>query len=245
MQRKMSRMMLLLTMTAVVLSGCYFDITGFVVFCDKAELFFDIDEGYPDTYSLQIFRSSDDEAISGAYDVSGDGAITIPYDEPLEEGTELYLAVDGEKYESQTVECSHEGTRTTTWFEPGDDRINRQAYAYASVYCQDDNQRVAIYGIHSMGVGDPDRNDGSGFPAIFVPYEALPPVPTDGNVLISEYRGIAFYRLTTGEYQINAGPDPEGKEYVLIWDGCPSSYIQAYMLQNGVLTQTEVYPRAE
>lgn len=32
------------------------------------------------------------------------------------------------------------------------------------------------------------------------------------------------------------------KEYVVIWDGCLQMYVNAYILQNGVLTQTETYP---
>jgi hypothetical protein len=242
--------MLLFTVVALVLSGCL-EINDAVVYCSRVEIDYSPGYSYDGPYLLRAYRTSDNQPISDAVEVVGDvpGSVTLDFYEEQEEGTSIYLVsqgqTDSESYTDYDVDCSKNGTRATTWFEPGDDRINRQAYAYASVYCQDAEQRVAIYGIHSAGVGDPGRNDGSGFPAIFVPYAELPPVPTDGNVLIAEYANIAFYRLTTGEYQINAGPDFEGKEYVLVWDGCPSSYIQAYILQNGVLTQTEVYPRAE
>lgn len=247
MKRVATKTMLLLSLAAMVLSGCL-DIQDAVVYCNRIVVDYAPGFVYDGPYSLRVLRSSDDVAISDFVPVEGDvsGSVTIEFFEEQAEGTSVYIEVVGQNetntYSDYDVNCSESGTRATTWFEPGDDRINRQAYAYASVYCQADEQRVGIYGIHSTGAGE--FNDGSGFPAIFVPYAELPPTPTDGNVLIAQYANIEFYRLTTGEYQVNAGPDPEGKEYVLIWDGCPQTYIQAYILQNGVLTQTEVYPRA-
>ncbi|MBC7811979.1 MAG: PPC domain-containing protein, partial [Burkholderiales bacterium] len=109
------------------------------------------------------------------------------------------------------------------FFDPGDDRINRQAYAYASVYCDAANNRVAIYGINSDGATVAGGKDGDGFPGIFVPYSDLPATPSaeDGNILIEQSGNIRFYRLTSGEYQVMVGPDSEGKEYVVVWDGCP------------------------
>jgi hypothetical protein len=134
---------------------------------------------------------------------------------------------------------------SNAFFDPGDDRINRQAYAYASVYCDDANHRVAIYGINSDGTSVPGGKDGTGFPGIFVYYFNLPPTPSaeDGNTLIEEYGNIRFYRLTSGEYQVMVGPDSEGKHYVVVWDGCPQTYVQAYIFQNGVMTPTERFPR--
>lgn len=240
----------ILALAVFVLSGCILiDQSGAVVYCDRVELDYSFTSSDFNTYELQIMRLSDGEPLSGTRPVTGDapGSVSFTLDEKQPEGTELYLRIDSTHYTEYAVACSTEGTRvdSSQWFEPGDDRINRQAYAYASVYCDADNQRVGIYGIHSTGAGDPDRNDGMGFPAIFIPYAELPPTPTDSNVQIASYGNIGFYRLTSGEYQINAGPDAEGKSYVLVWDGCPQTYIKAYMLQNGVLTQTEVYPRAD
>ncbi|MBC7812702.1 MAG: hypothetical protein H7175_16220 [Burkholderiales bacterium] len=130
------------------------------------------------------------------------------------------------------------------FFEPGDDRINRQAYAYAAIYCDADLQGVNIYGINSTGAGS--INNGRGFKAIFVPYAELPATPSaeDGNLLIEQFENISFYRLTSGEYQVNVGPDFEGKQYVLVWDGCPQTTIQAYIFWNGVMMPTEIFPRS-
>ncbi len=127
------------------------------------------------------------------------------------------------------------------WFEPGDSRLNRQAYAYAAIYCDADNQRVAIYGIHSQSTDG--EAPGKGFPAIFVSNNALPPTLEHGNTLIQQYLNVAFYRLMSGESQVNAGPDNEGKTYVVVFDGCPNTYMHAYMMQNGVMTPSAVYPR--
>lgn len=116
-------------------------------------------------------------------------------------------------------------------FEPGDGRINLQAYAPAAVYCDAANSRVAIYGIDDAG---------HGYEAIFVAYADLPDTPAS-NQLIAQFEDIRFFRLSTGEYQVSAGPDAEGKEYMLIFDGCPASTAAAYLFDHltGALTQTE------
>ncbi|MBL8120374.1 MAG: hypothetical protein JNJ78_22780 [Anaerolineae bacterium] len=52
------------------------------------------------------------------------------------------------------------------------------------------------------------------------------------NTLIKSYYEFALYKLTTGEYQLNVGPDFENKVHVIIWTGCPaenpyeSSFVQ-------------------
>ena len=151
----------------------------------------------------------------------------------VEEGGEYTFRVDG--FGSSTgpyslrIRASQDGG-SDQWFEPGDDRINRQAYATASIYCDADNSRVLVLGISPTVIGNE---------LLSVPYASLPATPTDSNVLIAQNGNVGFYRLTTGEYQVNAGPDAEGKTYVVIWNGCPMTYQNTYILQNGVLTQSE------
>lgn len=120
-------------------------------------------------------------------------------------------------------------------FNPNDGRINPQAYAPVAIYCDAANSRVAIYGIDA---------DGEGFEAIFVPYSELPETPAS-NLLIEQFGDIRFYRLSTGEYQVSAGPDAEGKEYAALFDGCPWSYVEAYIFDHltGMTTLTEVRTR--
>jgi hypothetical protein len=122
------------------------------------------------------------------------------------------------------------GTNGTKWFEPGDDRINRQAYAAAAIYCDAENSQLVVYGIDAKGNGQQ---------TIVVPYADLPETPADSNALITQQGGVSVYRLVSGEYQLVGAPDAEGKQYVAVWDGCPYTYLNAYILQNGVLTQTE------
>lgn len=52
--------------------------------------------------------------------------------------------------------------------------------------------------------------------------DALPEFPAT-NILIAKNADgtIAFYKLTSGQYQINIGPDPEGKVRVYIFNGFP------------------------
>jgi hypothetical protein len=46
------------------------------------------------------------------------------------------------------------------------------------------------------------------------------------NTLIKEYYEFALYRLTTGEFQLNVGPDAENKVFVVIWTGCPPQEVE-------------------
>jgi hypothetical protein len=83
----------------------------------------------------------------------------------------------------------------------------------------------AEFGLDVWGI---DAN-GEGFKAFYVSGEtlnSLPPLP-DENLLIEATADgyIALYRLTTGEYQINIGPDIEGNVQVVIFTGIPPSNI--------------------
>lgn len=122
------------------------------------------------------------------------------------------------------------------WWSPGDDRLNPDSHAYAAIYCDAEYQRVIIYGVNSPGAGA--ASDGSGYFALQVPYADLPPTPTGANALIAEFEDLRFYRNVHGEYVVIAGPDFEGKEYVVLWDGCPMSYVQRFILQGDRLQRT-------
>jgi hypothetical protein len=53
----------------------------------------------------------------------------------------------------------------------------------------------------------------------------LPETPEE-NLLVDEYYEIALYKLTSGEYQINVGPDADGKVYVLNFNNCPAENVR-------------------
>jgi hypothetical protein len=175
-------------------------------------------DDYPDGVDCDAFDSSriafntSGDADNYTFRVDGFGSSTGPYT--------LTITITDRDYPEGEV----------SFFEPGDDRINRQAYAQAAVYCDAANSRVLILGIDAGG-------DGSEL--LSVPYGDLPAKPTGQHVQIEQAGNVGFYRLATGEYQVNVGPDSEGKTYVAIWDGCPYTYLNAYILQNGVMTQTE------
>ena len=110
--------------------------------------------------------------------------------------------------------CTHEGPAeviTSNGFDPGDGRIKPDAAAPVAVYCHD-------YGIDVYRI-NPDSTGSLVFTATNAEIDAVGKSPPE-NTLIDYYGNIRLYRLTTGEFQVNAGPDSEGKEYVLIWDGC-------------------------
>jgi hypothetical protein len=48
------------------------------------------------------------------------------------------------------------------------------------------------------------------------------------NVLLAEMDGVSVYMLTTGEIQINAGPDSEGKMHIKVLDGIPWTTVYGY-----------------
>jgi hypothetical protein len=54
--------------------------------------------------------------------------------------------------------------------------------------------------------------------------EELPEV----NTLVDSYYEASLYRLTTGEWQVNAGPTTEGKVYVVVFTGCPATNVHEY-----------------
>lgn len=57
---------------------------------------------------------------------------------------------------------------------------------------------------------------------------ALPEVtPEEGYITVdTALKGyIALYKLHTGEYQINVGPDGEGKVYTINFTGCPAENV--------------------
>lgn len=45
------------------------------------------------------------------------------------------------------------------------------------------------------------------------------------NTLIEERGVIALYKLTSGEYQVNVGPDADNKVYVINFTGCPAENV--------------------
>lgn len=73
------------------------------------------------------------------------------------------------------------------------------------------------------------NEQGDGYFAFYVSKEMLDALPENPEVNLEIARTdngqIVFYKLTTGEYQVNIGPDSEGKVQVVIFDGIPPTNV--------------------
>lgn len=105
-------------------------------------------------------------------------------------------------------------------FQPGDGRINHaieDRAAPAAIYCE-------AHGIQVRRI-DPATSIGIDPPAINLFYEEIEAagVPNGENLLLAENDGVALYRLTTGEFQVNIlnANTYEYKWYIFVWDQCP------------------------
>lgn len=110
--------------------------------------------------------------------------------------------------------------------QPPDTRLNwntgdLQAVIYPAYDDQGDDA-LHVYGVNSNSRGY--------FlfaitPADLAPYQDVPPAE---NTLIHQVENVAAYVLTTGEIQLNIGPDAEGKVWVVIIDGLPATHVYSY-----------------
>ncbi len=107
---------------------------------------------------------------------------------------------------------------------PSDGRLNFGIGDWqAVIYAEDGagNAAIHIYGVN-------ENSEGYILLAITAEQlEALPKNPSE-NLLIAQVDdpAVAVYLLTTGEYQVNIGPDAEGKVDVFIFTGLPLSNMQ-------------------
>jgi len=78
--------------------------------------------------------------------------------------------------------------------------------------------------IQILGVSDA----GAEYEAMYLTGEELAELPEtpEENLLVDEYYEYTFYKLTSGEYQVNVGPDAEGKVYVVNFVGCPATDVR-------------------
>jgi len=113
-------------------------------------------------------------------------------------------------------ETSLGGANSSAFFNPQDGRIHPDAAAPFAAYCTE-------WGLHVYGV----NADGQGWLAFTVDTETMNAETPAQNTVIAEAENIRLYQLTSGDFQINAGPDAEGKVYVLAWNGCPVEYSSA------------------
>jgi len=86
----------------------------------------------------------------------------------------------------------------------------------------DGNPSLDVYGID---------DEGEGYYAFTITEADLAPFadnPPEENTEIMTVGNVALYVLTTGEYQLNIGPDEEGKVRVVIFNGLPPTNVYSY-----------------
>ncbi|MDL1899258.1 hypothetical protein FBR02_00630 [Anaerolineae bacterium CFX9] len=97
-----------------------------------------------------------------------------------------------------------------------DRRLNCQGVEFYAVYTRSFDDPNITCSLEAWRIGA----DGAGRLVLRVNNLTLERFPaTDRNTLIRQNDGVALYRLSSGELQINAGPDAIGKIYTLRFDG--------------------------
>lgn len=149
-------------------------------------------------------------------------------------GTALFTAQPTAAQGVYDEDCYEEVTRTVTQINPFTgqpitvevtERIYNQDCNVIRDGRENRNDRAATVAIWCTGRGvevydlDISGNGELAFIATFAEINAVPAMPEE-NTLIEGIPGIALYRLTSGELQVNGPYDWEGKPYVYIWDGC-------------------------
>ncbi len=99
---------------------------------------------------------------------------------------------------------------------PEDRRMNCQGIQYYGVYTYTRNSVCYLDAYRMKDDGSPGRRVWRVTSGDLAEIVEAPEV----NTLITERDGIALYRLTSGELQVNAGPAGDGKIYVMVFDDC-------------------------
>lgn len=116
-------------------------------------------------------------------------------------------------------------TTGSPWFQPGDDRINIDAHAPVSVYCTEDNG-VEVYSINAEGKG-----------TLALTASAAEIAAAAPGAQIAAGGGATLYKLVDGTLQVSA-LQSDGKGYLFVWNGCPATWANSYIVTDGIATQT-------
>jgi hypothetical protein len=93
-----------------------------------------------------------------------------------------------------------------------DDRLDRRWGVPLASYCRND-------GFHFYLI---DENSKGSLKLVITPEQlkALPEKPDQNTLIAESEEHIRVYKLTTGEYQVNYGPNANGDEYAWAWITC-------------------------
>lgn len=114
-------------------------------------------------------------------------------------------------YISPTFTCKP--VETGEWFSPGDNRINPSPSARGVIY---PHKFVTGDGLEVYALNEQNQ----WVSALVITPEMLAGVPDkpEGYTFIARAGNVELYKLPTGQYQLNVGPDVEGKIMVTIFD---------------------------
>lgn len=147
---------------------------------------------------------------------AGDVVVTIPFD------VSAAFALSGTFNSANVaVSCTNPDDVPTA---VNDGVGNSEAVLFTS----SDGLGINLYGINS---------DGDGYYVFSITEDdvaAYADNPPAVNTLIkqSDDGYFSLYVLTTGEFQINIGPDEEGKTYVIIFDGLSPNNVYGYTIES-------------
>jgi len=103
-----------------------------------------------------------------------------------------------------------------------DNRENCQGIEFYAMYARENNGECT-YDFYRF------NGQGAGYRVMRVRESEIEALPANNgrNLLLRAREGIAMYRLGSGEYQVSAGPDQNGKVYYVVFNlGCPTEVIQ-------------------
>jgi hypothetical protein len=109
-----------------------------------------------------------------------------------------------------------------------DDRINRaRGDLVAALYVRADREGRPVIRVYNIIASSEGVFAGDFTYDLIEPYLNNPP---SRNLKLQTIGKVTLYALTTGEFQVNIGPDAQGKTYVLIWRGFPPRSLYGYTL---------------
>ncbi len=195
------------------------------------------------TYLIEVYTSESSPTLVGSAIFTGVGAFQEDFDlePPFDDGVDGFDVILYSLFKDEfspidydfvsgvpTVDdCDGSSAGAPEIFDPGDARINRQPYATFTVVCF--ASTIVVYPI-DLVTGEAG-----------IPIETQEPdgLPSD-DLPIGFGSGIQVFQLPSGEILVIGAPGSDGKIYSIIFDGCPATYVDAFMtFPDGTRVMTE------
>jgi hypothetical protein len=201
------------------------DILSFSITCTTARVTYEAtDSGGSDFADITVENLTTKDVIASTTDSPWDATVTLTYPaQPV--GSVLIITVStftSVSSDAVAVSCVGGGEGSAAPLCP-DGRINEFDCEPVAIYPVRDEDR---YGIEVWIIEAEEKGIGRfGFFVSSADLDALPDNP-EAPILVAESKdGFAkLYKLPTGELQVNAGPDYEGKMFVFTLEDFPNTY---------------------